>query len=117
MEVLHIDMLALDQDLVIGALQIVSPLIQCFDDCYKLLIILVIVLFRQGALVRVDIDLSKQTESVILVKHAGNCDASCISLQNDQFLQVEMLQDQCVCEGHFVLSKCEISIPSPFPLP
>jgi len=110
-------MVALDQDLVISALEIVSPLFHCLKNRQELPIIRVIVLFGRRAFSRVEIDWAKNPESVVLVEDAGDCEAACIGLQNDQFLRVEMLENRCFGTGFFELSKCEFGIPSPFPLP
>jgi len=108
---------ALDQDLVIGALEVVSPLFHCLDNRQELPIVRVIVLFGKRAFSRVEIDWAKNPESVVQVKNAGDCEATCIGQQDDRFLQVEMLDDRCYGKGLFKLPKCEFSIPSPFSLP
>jgi hypothetical protein len=110
-------MVALDQDLVISAVEIVSPLFHCLDNRQELPIVRVVVLFAGTAFSRVEIDCAKNPESVVLVEDAGDCEAACIGLQNDRFLPVEVLEDQCFGKGLFELSKCEFGIPSPFPLP
>jgi len=110
-------MVALDQDLVIGALEIVSPLFHCLDNRQELPIVRVVVLFGGRAFSRVVIDWAKNPESVVLVEDAGDCEAACIGLQNDRFLRVEVLEDRCFGKGLFELSKCEFGIPSQFPLP
>jgi len=86
-------MVALDQDLVISALEVVSPLFHCLDNRQELPIVRVVVLFNAGELLRVEIDWAKNPESVVLVKDAGDWEAACIGLQNDRFLQVDMLED------------------------
>jgi hypothetical protein len=110
-------MVALDQDLVISALEIVSPLFHCLDNRQQLPSVCVIVLFGGRALSRVEIDWAKNPESVVLVDDAGDCEAASIGLQNDRFLWVEVLEDWCFGKGLFELSKCEFGIPSTFPLP
>jgi len=88
-------MVALNQDLLISALEIVSPLFHCLDNRQELPIVCVVVLFGRRAFSRVEIDCAKNHEYVVLVKDAGDCETACIGLQNDQFLRVEMLEDQC----------------------
>jgi len=111
-------MVALDQDLVISALEIVSPLFHCVDDCQELPNVRVVVSFAGRAFSRVEIDLAKNPKFVILVEDAGDCQAAYIGLQNDRFLRVEVLQDRCVGNGLSQLSKCGFGIPrSPFPPP
>ena len=117
MEILEILEVTLDQDLVIGARQILSPLFHCLDYRQELLIVHVVVLIGGEAFSRVEIDWVKNPESVILVEDASDCEAACIGLQNDRFLRVEMLEDQCFSKGLFELSKCKFGIPSPFSLP
>jgi len=116
LEILEILVVTLDQDLVIGALEMVSPLFHCIDNRQELPIIRVVVLLGAGAFSRVEIDWVKNPESVILVEDAGDCEAACVGLQNDRFLRVEMLEDRCFGKGLFEFSKCEFGIPSPFPL-
>jgi hypothetical protein len=110
-------MVALDQNLGISALEIVSPLFHCLNNRQELSIVRVVVLFSRGAFWRVEIDWAKHPESVVLVEDAGNCEATCIGQQNDQFLRVEVLDDQCFGKGLFEFPQCEFGIPSPFPLP
>jgi len=110
-------MVARDQDLVISALEIVSPLFHCLDNHQELPIVCVVVLFGGRAFSSVEIDWAKNPESVIVVKDAGDCEAACIGLQNDRFLRVEVLEDRCLGKALFELSKCVFGIPSPFPLP
>jgi len=110
-------MVALDQDLVISALVIVSPLFHCLNNRQELPIVRVVVLFGGGGFSRVEIDWAKNAESVVLVEDAGVCEAACIGLQNDRFLRLEVQEDRCFGKGLFELSKCEFGIPSPFPLP
>jgi len=107
----------LDQDLVIGALEIVSPVFHCVDNRQVLPIVPVVVLFGGGAFSRVEIDWAKNPNSVVHVEDAGDCEAACIGLQNAPFLPVQMLEDRCFGKGLFDLSKCKFVIPSPFPLP
>ena len=95
-------MVALDQDLVIGAREVVYPLFDHVDDCQELPMIRVVVLFGRRAFSRVQIDRSKDPESVVLVKDGGDCEATCIGLQHDRILQDEMLENQW--DGKFVLS-------------
>ena len=110
-------MVALDQDLVISALEIVSPLFHCLDNRQELPIVRVVVLSGRRSFSRGEIDWAKNPESVVLVEDASDCEAACSGLQNDQYLQVEMREDQCFGKGLFEFSKCEFGIPSPFPLP
>jgi len=110
-------MVTLDQNLLIGMLEIVSLLIHCFDNRQTLPIVHVIVMFAGRAISRVEIDWPKDPEPIVPVKDAGDYEAACISLPNDQYLRLEMVKDRCIGEGHFELSKCDFSIPSPFPLP
>ena len=117
MEVLEVLVVTLDQDLVIGALEIVSPLLYCLDNHQELPILRVVVLFGRRAFSRVEIDWAKNPESVVLVKDAGDCKAACIGLQNHRFLRVEMRENQCFGKGLFEPLKCMFGIPSPFPLP
>jgi hypothetical protein len=117
LEILEILVVALDQDLVIGALEIVSPLFQCLDNCEDLPIVSVVVLFSGRVFSRVEIDWAKNPKSVVLVKDAGDCTAACIGLQNDRFLRDEMLEDRCLGKGLFELLKFKFGILSLFPLP
>jgi hypothetical protein len=82
-------MVALDQDLVISALEIVSPLFHCLDNRQELPIVRVVVLFGERAFSRVKIDWAKNPESVVLVEDAGDCEACCIGLQNDRFCRLK----------------------------
>jgi len=116
LEILENLVVTLDQDLVIGAVQIVSPLFHCLDNRQELPIVRVVVLFGGGAFSRVEMDWAKNPKSAVLVEDAGDREAACIGLQNGRFLRVEMLQDPCVGKGLFELSKCEFGIPIPFPL-
>jgi len=100
-----------------GALEVVSLLFHCLDNRQELPIVHVVVLSGGRAFSKVEIDWAKNPEFVVLVKNASDCEATCIGLQNDRFLQVEMLEDWCFFKGRFELSKCEFGIPSPFPLP
>jgi hypothetical protein len=117
LEILEILMVALDQNLVVGALEIVSPLFHCLDNCQELPIVHVVGLFGGTVFSRVEIDWAKNPKSVVLVKDAGECEAACIGLQNDRFLRDEMLEDRCLGKGLFELLKFKFGIPSPFPLP
>ena len=65
-------MVALDQDVVIGALEIVSPLCHCLNDRPELPIVSDVVLFTRRAFSRVEIDWAKNPESVVVVKDAGD---------------------------------------------
>ena len=56
LEVLEVRVVALDQDLVIGALVVVSPLFHCLDNRQELLIIRVVVLFGRRVFSGVEID-------------------------------------------------------------
>ena len=110
-------MVALDQDLVISALEIVSPLFCCLHNRQELPIVRVVVLFGGRAFSRVEIDWAKNPKSVLLVEAGSDCEVACIGLQNDWFLRAEVLEDRYFGKGLFELSKCEFGIPSPFPLP
>ena len=77
-EVLEVLVVALDEDLVMGAIEIVSPLFHCLDNCQELPIVRVIVLFGRRAFSRVEIDWAKNPESIVLVEEAGHCKAGCI---------------------------------------
>jgi hypothetical protein len=101
LEILETLVFALDQDLVIDALEIVSPLYHRLDNHKDLPISGVVVLFSGSAFSSVEIDWAKNTESVVQVKHSGDCTAACIGQQNYQFLQLEMLENQCFCKGLF----------------
>ena len=116
-EILEIYVVTLDQDLLIGALEIVSPLFHFLQNGQELPMVQVIVLFGGGAFPRVKIDWAKNPESIVLVKDAGDCEAACIGLQNDRSLRGELLEDRCFGKGLFELSKCNFGIPSPFPFP
>jgi len=107
----------LDQDLVIGALEIVSPLYHCLDNRQELPIVQVVVLVGGRAFSGVEIDWVKNPKSVILVEDADDCEPAWFGLYNDWFLRVEMLDDWCFGKGLFEVSKCEFGILSPFPLP
>jgi hypothetical protein len=117
LEVLGILAVTLDQDLVIGAPEMVTPLLHCLNNLQECQIVCVIVLFSGRVFSRVQIHWAKNPESVLLVEDAGDCEAAFIGLPNDLFLGVEMLQDWCACVELFELSMCEFGIPSPFPLP
>jgi len=69
---------ALDQDLVIGALEIVSPSFHCLDNRQELPIVRVVGLFGGRAFSRVEVDWVKNPESVVLVRDAGDWQATCI---------------------------------------
>ena len=73
-------MVSLDQDLGIGALEILFPMFQCLDNRQELPIVRVIVLFGRRAYSRLQIAWAKNPESNILVKDAGVCEAACIGL-------------------------------------
>ena len=94
-----------------------SPLYHCPDNRQELRIVRVVVLFGGRAFSGVESDWANNPESVVLVKDDHDSEAACIGLQNDRGLGVEMLEDRCFGQGRFELSKCEFSIPSPFPLP
>jgi len=94
-------MVALDQDLVISVLEIVSRLFHCLENRQELLIVRVVVLFGPGASFRLEIDWAKKPESVVLVEDAGDYEAACIGLQNDRFLRVEVVEDRWVGNGLF----------------
>jgi hypothetical protein len=108
---------ALDQDLVIATLDIVPPLFHCLDNRQELPIVHVLVPFGGREFSRQEADWAENSESVVMVKDAGDCEAACIGLQNDQFLRVEMLEDRCFGKGLFELSKFKFGIPRLFPLP
>jgi hypothetical protein len=110
-------MVALDEDFVIGALEIVSPMCNSIENRQGLPILRMAGLFGGAVCPRVQIDWAKNHESVILVKDAGDCVASCIGLQNDRLFRVKMQEDRCFGKGHFEPSNCEFGIPSPYPLP
>jgi hypothetical protein len=80
LEMLEIFVVALDQDIAIGTLEIVSPWFHCLDHCQVLPIVRVVVLFGGRAFSGVEIDLAKNPESVVLVEDAGDCEAACIGL-------------------------------------
>ena len=108
---------ALDQDLVSSALEIMFPFVTCPDYWQELPIVGVIGLFGGRAILSVEIDQANNPESVALVEYAGDWDAACIGLQNDQVLQVKKLEDECLGKGHLKRMKSEFGIPSPLPLP
>jgi len=83
LEVLQILMVTLDQDLVIHAREIVSPLFHCLDNHQEILIVRVVVLFGGRVYLRLSINWENDRKSVVLVKDAGDCDATCIGQQND----------------------------------
>lgn len=89
---LHILKVTLHQDLEIGTLEIVSPLIQCFDNRQNRPIIHVIVPFDQGAPPSASIHCSNDPESVVLADDAGDCEAGWIGLQTDLFWRVGMVE-------------------------
>jgi len=64
------------------------------------------VLFGGRAFSRVEIDLGKYPESIVLGKDARDCEAACIRLHNDVFLWVEMLEDLCFGKGLVDFSNC-----------
>ena len=110
-------MVALDQDRVIGTLEIVSRLFRRMDNQQELPIIGVIVRFGGRALSIVEAEWAKNHKSVGLVMDCGDCDATCIGLQNDRFWQVETLVDQYFGKTLFELLKCYFGVLGPFPLP
>ena len=73
MEILKILVVALDQDFVIGALELLSPLCHCLDHHQELPIVRVLVLFSGGAFSSVEVDGPKNCEFVVVVKNAGDC--------------------------------------------
>jgi hypothetical protein len=110
-------MVALDQDIVISTLDIVSPLFHCLDNLQELPIVHVVVLFSGQVLPGVDIDWAKNPDSVILVNDIGDCEAACSGLQIDRFFRVTMLQPWYIDKGLVELLNCEFGILSPFTLP
>jgi hypothetical protein len=115
LEILEILLVTLHQDLVIGPVRIVSVLFRFLDNRKELAIVSVVGLFGGGAFLTVEIDSAKNPESVIAVEDARDGNATCIGLQNDRFLGVELLEDRGLGKGFCELSKCEFSIPNPFP--
>jgi hypothetical protein len=93
-EILKILEVTLDQDLVIDALETVSPVCHCLDIWRDLPIVRLEVQFGGRAFSRVEIDLGKYPESFVLGKVASDCEAAWIGQQSDLFLRVEMLNDQ-----------------------
>lgn len=85
LELLEILMVSLDQDLVVGALELVSPWLHCVDNRQELPFVRVVVLCRWRTFLRVQIDCAKNPESVELVKHVADSTAAFIGLKNDQF--------------------------------
>lgn len=78
LEVLEILLVALDQDLVIGALDIVPRLFHYLDIGQQLPIVCIVVLFGGRACPRVEIDWVRNPESVVLVMHGVSSEAACI---------------------------------------
>ena len=117
LELLEVVVVALDQDLVIGAVEVVSLIFDCLDNRQEVKIVSLVVLFWRRAFSIVEITRGKNPESVVLVKDAGDCDAAYLGQQNDRFLPVEMLEDRCYGKGLCEVPNCKFSILSPFRLP
>jgi hypothetical protein len=81
-------MVALNQDLVISGLMMVSLLFYYLDNHQEIPIVRLVLLFGARALTSIENDWAKDPESVVLVKDAGDCEPACIALQNDCFLPV-----------------------------
>jgi len=72
---------ALYQDCVIYPFEVLSPLLHRLHDCNEFLNIRVVALFGMGVFSIVEIDWSKSSEPVIIIKDAGDCEAGCIGLE------------------------------------
>jgi hypothetical protein len=81
-------MVALDQDLVISGLKMVSLLFYYLDNRQEIPIVRLVLVFGARALSSIEIDWANNPESVVLVKDAGDCKPACIALRNDWFLPV-----------------------------
>ena len=117
LKVLGILMVALGYNLGISHREILTELLHCLDNCQVLRMVHVIFLFGRRAFSRVEIDLANNPESIVLVKNARDFNVTCLGLQIDWVLRVDMVKNHCGSEGHFDLSKCQFGIPSQFPLP
>jgi hypothetical protein len=116
LEIFGILLVALDQDLVIGTFEVVSALCHCLNNRQQLPILRVVVRLGWLAYSRVENGCAKKPESIVPVMVTSNCEDPCITLQMDQFLRTEMLEYQCMREGHLDLSKRKFGIASALPL-
>jgi hypothetical protein len=105
---------ALYHDHMIGSLEIVSPLPQGLHDGQLLPIVRVIVLFGRGEISRVEVDRSGNAETVILVENTGDCEATCVCLEDERLCRVEMLVVQCFGNCILELPECELCLSGPF---
>lgn len=84
-------MVALYEIIMTRSLTVVAPLLYSLHDGQELPIICVIVVFRTCAFSRVEVDRFPNSETVILVDHAGYGKAACIRLSNHQLCRVKMV--------------------------
>ena len=80
-------MIAMYEDLMIWSLEVVVPLLHSVHNGQDLPIVRVVVLFGTLEISAVEVDRSENPENIVLVENAGNGEAACISLQNNQFSQ------------------------------
>lgn len=82
MKVLEFPVIALYQHLVIGSVEVVSPLIHNLPDCWTLPIAHIVVQFGRRAFLSVEIDWQKIPKPIVLIEDASDRKAACISLQD-----------------------------------
>jgi hypothetical protein len=80
LQILEILVVALDQDLVISALEMLSPFCHCLDNHQEPHMVHVVVLFGGRAFSGVEIDWAKNPRLVVLFEDAGECEAACIGV-------------------------------------
>jgi hypothetical protein len=77
-------MVALYEDLMIGSLEGVAPLLHRLHDGQEHPIVHVVVLFATCAFSTVSVDHSENPKTIILIENAGYGKAACIGQQNNQ---------------------------------
>jgi len=81
------------------SLEVVVRLLQNLHNGQERLIVHMVILFRTSACLRVDVDLSENAETNIMVESAAKCKAGCFSLRNDLLRCLEMHEDGCISDG------------------
>jgi hypothetical protein len=109
-------MVALDQDLMFGTFEVVSPLLHSHNDRQQFTVVHVAVLLGERALPRVERGRSMDAEAVKLFEDTGYRETACLRLKSDWLLRVEVLQDRRLGKRALKLLQGYLRVLGPLPL-
>jgi hypothetical protein len=100
---------------MIDSLEIASPVASSVPHRYDLPMLNAKLLVSTGAVLRGDVDRSRNAELIVFVENTCDSEAACVFLEDDRHFWVEVLVDWCISECLLALLNCELCRLGPFP--